>query len=352
MTAPRICICGGGNIAHALAAVFSERESVSVFTRFPERWGDRISYEVESSNTMRECRYKLNPTHDLKFVAAAECLVVCVPRFAMRDLLNTIDSAVHCGQTVFFIPGPAGMEEIVGGYLARGIDTVGFQRSPFVARIREYGHSVWVSCARSVSRLAFSRAEIAEQWIRFAESMIGGRMETLSSFLTFTFSNSNPLLHPCRLVELLKGGRNGVYDNCPFFYRDWTDASSRLYIQADREMYRAFMTYASEADVADYESVLSHYEAATPEELTTKIRGIESLRAIAAPWKRDADDLWRPDFTSRYFTEDAPYGTRVIRDYATAKHIQTPTIDFLISVVRNACENRGRRAREMEVSTL
>ena len=347
MTAPRICICGGGNIAHALAAVFSERESISVFTRSPERWADRISWEVESSNTMRECCYKLNPTRDLNFVAAAECLVVCVPRFAMRDLLNTIDSAVHCGQTVFFIPGPAGMEEIVGGYLARGIDTVGFQRSPFVARIREYGHSVWVSGVRSVSRLAFSRVEIAGRWIRFAERIIGGRMETLSSFLTFTFSNSNPLLHPCRLVELLKGGRNGVYDNCPFFYRDWTDVSSRLYMQADKEMYRAFMTYASESDVADYESALSHYESATPEELTIKIQGIESLKSIAAPWKRDADGLWRPDFASRYFTEDIPYGTQVIKDYAAAKHIQTPTIDFLISAVQEACENHEGWLEEM-----
>ena len=344
MTAPRICICGGGNVAHALAAVFSERESVSVFTRHPERWTDRISYEVESSNTMRECRYQLNPTHDLNFVAAAECLVVCVPRCAIRDLLCTINSSVHRGQTVFFIPGPAGMEEIVGEYLARGVDTVGFQRSPFVARIREYGHSVWVSGARSVSRLAFSRAEVAERWIRFAESMIGGRMKTLSSFLTFTFSNSNPLLHPCRIVELLKGGRNGAYVSCPFFYKEWTDASSRLYIQADREVHQAFMAYASEADVADYESVLSHYDSATPEELTIKIQSIESLKSIAAPWKRGSNGLWRPDFTSRYFTEDVPYGTQVIRDYAAAKHIQTPTIDFLISVVRNACENHGIRA--------
>lgn len=341
MKAPRICICGGGNIAHALAAVFSARESVSVFTRSPEQWSDRVFYEVGSSNAMHTGRYKLNPTHDLNFVSAAECLVVCVPRFAIRDLLNTINSAVHCGQTVFFIPGPAGMEEIVAGYLARGIDTIGFQRSPFVARIREYGHSVWVSGVRSVSRLAFSRAEIAERWIRFAEGMIGGRMTTLSSFLTFTFSNSNPLLHPCRIVELLKGERNGGYVNCPFFYRDWTDASSRLYIQADREMYRAFMAYASGADVADYESVLSHYESATPEELTVKIQGIESLRSIAAPWKRDASGLWRPDFTSRYFTEDVPFGTQVIRDYAAVKHIQTPTIDFLINAVQNVCENHG-----------
>jgi hypothetical protein len=36
---------------------------------------------------------------------------------------------------------------------------------------------------------------------------------------------------------------------------------------------------------------------------------------------------WIPDFASRYFTEDFPYGLRFIKELAEQHNIPTPTID-------------------------
>ena len=36
---------------------------------------------------------------------------------------------------------------------------------------------------------------------------------------------------------------------------------------------------------------------------------------------------WVPDFGSRYFTEDFPFGLRFIRDLAHTHRVSTPTID-------------------------
>jgi hypothetical protein len=36
---------------------------------------------------------------------------------------------------------------------------------------------------------------------------------------------------------------------------------------------------------------------------------------------------WIPDFESRYFTEDFPYGLRFIKELAQKHNIDTPTID-------------------------
>jgi hypothetical protein len=36
------------------------------------------------------------------------------------------------------------------------------------------------------------------------------------------------------------------------------------------------------------------------------------------------------DFESRYFSEDVPFGTRVIQDYARRLGIETPVIDKVI----------------------
>ena len=156
-------------------------------------------------------------------------------------------------------------------------------------------------------------------------------MSYLSSFTSFVFSNSNPLLHPARLVELLHGGDMGVYERCPYFYAEWTDKSSEYYIVADREMYEVFNACAPESASVDYESVLEHYGVVNAAELTAKIRSIESFKKIRAPWKENSSGQWEPDFNSRYFTEDIPYGTRIIQQYARKAGIETSMIDYMIN---------------------
>lgn len=85
--------------------------------------------------------------------------------------------------------------------------------------------------------------------------------------------------------------------------------------------------------MADYESALVHYEVNDILDLSKKIRSIKSLHDILAPYCRANDGLWYPDFSSRYFTEDIPYGTKIIQQYAHKFGIATPVIDMLISKV-------------------
>ena len=184
--------------------------------------------------------------------------------------------------------------------------------------------------------MAFSRPEISGFWLDFISSRFGCKVGALSSFLTFTFSSSNPLIHPSRLVELLKGGECGVYRTCPYFYAEWTDESSELYIKADEEMLAVFKAYSEEAAEKDYESALVHYESTNAVELTRKFRSITALKPILAPWKLNDAGLWEPDFSSRYFTEDVPYGTRIIQDHARRVGLPTPTIDYLVDTITKA----------------
>lgn len=335
MTKMKVCICGGGNIAHSMISVLSECDDVSVYAPYDKgTWAEHMSYQIGNDDALRIGRNVIRAPADLSAIAAADLVIVALPRFAIEGTLRTIDSSLHTGQTVVFLPAPAGLDTIVSDYRLRGIDTIGFQRVPYVARIREFGHRVWIGDVRKRTNIAFSRPEVADKWVKYFESRCtGGTIGVLSSFLTFTFSNSNPLLHPSRLVELLKGGDNGRYPQCPYFYAEWTDVSSELYVDADAEMFKAFKAYDEKAATADYESALAHYESDSPAALTRKMRSIESLKPILAPWKQDADGLWVPDFNSRYFTEDIPYGTKVIRDYAARIGLKTPTIDYLISSI-------------------
>ena len=330
----KICICGGGNIAHSLAAVLSVSNDVSVLTRHPENWSSHLRCEQGLKHEIRQRGRPICATSDRRVVTDSECVIVALPRFAIKSVVDEIVGGVHHGQAVVFIPAPSGMDGIVERFSAMGVVTIGFQRVPFVARIIEYGKSIWISAVREVHRLAFSDMSDADKWKHFFERNFGGTVEYLSSFLSFTFSNSNPLLHPARLGVLLRGGD---YAQCPYFYAEWTDESSDMYVAADEEMHRVFEAYSSQAAKSDYESALAHYEVTCPKELTHKIRGIESLQAILAPWKKFADGMWRPDYESRYFTEDIPFGTKVIQDYARKIKVETPVIDSMIATVGDYC---------------
>ena len=146
------------------------------------------------------------------------------------------------------------------------------------------------------------------------------------------FSNSNPLLHPSRLVELFKDWDGSPYESAPLFYADWTDESSKLYISADREMASAMRCYKEIDFERDYRDVLTHYGVGNYIELTRKIRSIPSFMSIKSPLCKNGGG-WVPDITSRYFTEDVPFGTRTIQEYARRVGVATPTIDFLIDAV-------------------
>ena len=324
-----VCICGGGNIGHSLVAAFGRYGDVGMLTRKPEVWSRRLQYQI-ADGVVLETKGAVTASSDPSMVRNASVIIIALPRFAVEEELSAIEKYLHPGQALVFIPAPAGLEEVVERFFCRGLDVIGFQRVPFISRIKEYGKSVGMGAVRPVSKLAASDIGKKEIWKKYFESTIGGRMEFLASFMSFTFSNSNPLLHPARLVELMQ---NTSYDACPLFYAEWGDMASELYVAADKEMKTVFEACDQNAAQSDYESVLDHYEVSNSGELTRKMRSIKAFKKILAPYKQNEDGSWCPDFTSRYFTEDVPFGTCIIQQSARKVGVLTPVIDMLVSNV-------------------
>ena len=72
--------------------------------------------------------------------------------------------------------------------------------------------------------------------------------------------------------------------------------------------------------------LLDYYESYDAASLTHKISNIAAFQTITSPMK-EVEGGWIPDFESRYFTEDFPYGLRFIKELAQEYNIDTPTID-------------------------
>ena len=323
-------VYGGGHIAHSLVATISQLQPVIVVTRKPELWANRVSM-LQGECTFSG-KFDVFATSDPEVATDSDVIFIALPQFAFEDAVHRLLPFIHAGQNICFVPAPAKSKEYAELILTTGARVAAFQRVPFIARTIKYGNSVAVSSPRSELALMTSNPHMKAFMDTCCKQWFGSQVRYLSSFLIAAFSNSNPLLHPSRLVELFKNWNGTPYEAAPLFYADWTDESSILYISADREMASAMRCYEEIDFEHDYRDVLTHYNVGNYKELTRKIRSIPSFVNIKSPLLKSGGG-WIPDVTSRYFTEDVPFGTRTIQEYARRVGVKTPTIDFLIQRV-------------------
>lgn len=325
-----VCIYGDGHVAHSLAAKIANYLPVTVLLRFNKHWCSRLTYS--QAGILHETNCVINATADVRVVRDADLIFIALPQFAFEGAIDRICPYLHRGQIVAAAPAPAKMNEYSKRLEKVGVQVVGFQRAPYISRIVKYGEQVQISTDRNEHKCVVSDSAMKGTWQDFVTTWFGGRVFFLSSFSVFAFNNSNPLLHPSRMVVLFRDWQNKTYSYNPPFYAEWTDESSMLYLAADLEM-REVMERCPEIDFeADYESVLDHYGVRDAEELTRKIRSISSFKAILSPM-REENGAWVPDFGSRYFTEDIPFGTKAIQAWARHFGVDTPTIDYMVESV-------------------
>ena len=112
----------------------------------------------------------------------------------------------------------------------------------------------------------------------------------------------------------------------PLFYEEWTEEAAALYIQMDNELQALLEQLpVNKGSVA---TVLDYYESTDAVSLAQKLRSIEAFKGILSPMK-EVEGGFVPDFQSRYFTEDFPYGLAFVHRLAHEKGIPSPTIDSI-----------------------
>lgn len=323
-----VFVYGGGNIAHSLAAKISQTQPVTVITRQPMRWSRRLA--VEQDGKVFESLFDVIATDDVGMATMADLVFVALPQFAVQEAVDRLSRVLKRSATVVLVPAPAISVDVMRQLSAGDVNVVGFQRVPYISRIAEYGKRVRISSDRAVHRVAFSNASQVESLSGEFARWFGGAVSCLSSFLTFVFNNSNPLLHPSRMVVLFRNWREHLRSENPPFYAEWTDESSELYVAADREMLLVMQVVDPTGGCRrDYESVLAHYGVSSAEALTGKLRSIPSFKAIRSPMKQQ-DGVWVPDFESRYFVEDVDIGLAAIVSRGCSARVETPVLNRLL----------------------
>ena len=323
----KICICGGGNLGHVVAGFVAARteHEVCLLTRHPERWQKSIVVQRPDNQLPLIGTPSVITDRPVEAVAGADVIVLCLPGFSIREVLLKIKDCLKTDAIVGSVVSSTGFFFEAMAILSPEQPLFGLQRVPFIARTAEYGHVATILGYKESLAVAVAQTGRREEIRQLCQELFGTPTKLLDSHYEVSLSNSNPLLHPSRLYSLWKDWEPGtIYGRQPLFYEEWTEEAAQLYIDMDRELQELLEKLPVRRGAIP--TVLDYYESRDAVTLSQKLRSIEAFKGIKAPMKAVAGG-YVPDFGSRYFTEDFPYGLAIVERLARETGMVVPTIE-------------------------
>ena len=91
-------------------------------------------------------------------------------------------------------------------------------------------------------------------------------------------------------------------------------------------------------DLSYVKSLKEHYESDTVDKMTKKISSIKGFQGLTSPTVKVSGG-YIPDFSSRYFTADFPYGLAILIQIANFTQVDCPTLINTYNWYRSLCPN-------------
>lgn len=326
----KVCVCGGGNLGHVVAGYLAAKGDceVSLLTRQPERWQSTLRITTPEEEVLQGTLQKISSSA-AEVVAPADLVLLCLPGFSIKEVLEQIRPALQPHTPVGSIVSSTGFFFDAFEVLPSDTPLFGFQRVPFISRVLEYGRSAALLGYKPSLNISVEQTEDKEAVRQTIENLFHTPTHLLGSYYEVSLTNSNPILHPSRLYSMWKDWHEGVvYPTQTLFYEEWTDEASELLIAMDKEFQALLDTLP--VTKGSIPTILDYYESHDAPSLTKKLRSIKAFQGILSPM-RAVKEGFVPDFQSRYFTEDFPYGLKLIQNVARKQGVPTPVIDKVLA---------------------
>lgn len=338
-----ITIIGGGNIGTQFACTCASKGyKVNIYSSKPEKYTGELTIVDSEKNVIR--KGKINKVSSCLGEAIGDSKIIFVihPAYMFASDAKQLLPFIKPGMAIAAIPGTGGAEFAFKKCIERGAVLFGLQRVPSVARLVEYGKTVCCEGYRDKLYLASIPATEGKSLAEFITGLFDIPCEPLKNYLSVTMTPSNPILHTTRLATMFADYEEGkVYEKNPLFYGEWTDESSERLLECDAE-HQNMLRLLDEMDLTAVKSLVEHYDNSdTPEKLTRKMQSIKSLHNLTSPMKK-VEHGWIPDFESRYFTADFPYGLAIIEEIGELLGADIPQIRKTMSWYREKTGNCNR----------
>ena len=319
-----ISICGSGNIAHALIGFIGNKNDIiiNIYSSNNYNWKN---IDIIDNNEIISSGKVNSVSNNPSIITNSDVILFTVPSFARSKILKEISPYIKENAILGSFPGSGGFNWEVNKYIKKNIIVFSSQRVPYISRIIEKGKSARAIKKDSISVVVSKGEEIKIK--ELLEYILNINVEILDNFLEVNLSNSNPILHTARLYSMFKNYKtstNSWTENI-LFYEDWDIDSSDILISMDNE----FMLLAEKIGLKGINSLKKHYGVSDSYEMTKKLSSIIAFKNIYAPMIKK-DNIYVPDFDSRYFTEDINYGLIIIKWFAQNLKIKTPSINKVL----------------------
>ena len=322
------CICGGGSLGHVIAGYLGANADVriSMLTQRPQLWKNDIEVHTPEQTIIHGHIHTISSNPE-DVIPQANIILLCLPGFAIKQQLQLIKPYVKSTTFVGSVFSSTGFFFNAMEILNEDVPLWGFQRVPFICRTREYGQSANLLGYKSNLNIAVERTDEKEDFRLLIEELFNTPVSLLNNFYEATLTNSNPLLHTSRLYTMFGASNEGrTFPRMILFYEEWTEEAAQLLIDMDEEFFRLLEVLPVKPNYLP--RILEYYESHDARSLAQKLSSIQGFKGITSPMKQTVQG-WIPDFASRYFTEDFPYGLHFIWQLAKEKGIATPKIDMV-----------------------
>lgn len=322
----RICICGGGSLGHICTGILGVQKDVdiNILTGHPELWGQTITVTDMNGKQYVSHINKISSQADV-VVANQDIVLLCLPGYLIEETLHKISPFIGSA-VVGSVVSSTGFFFFAHKILPFNIRLFGFQRVPFISRVAEYGKTGRLLGYKPSLAIALEGFEDQESFRVIIEQLFRTPVKLLNNYLEASLTNSNPILHTGRLYSMFAGHENDTFDTNILFYREWTDDASEIIVAMDKE----FFALLSNLGINSIPTLLDYYECDNITSLTKKIQSIPAFQTIPSPLMQVSGG-WKVDFSSRYFTEDFPFGLHWIQKLCRLQMINCPVINRVYS---------------------
>lgn len=329
MVKMKICIVGAGNIGLVLASTIAllKEHEVVIYTH-KEFDASKLTFEDAENDKEYDNLDISVETNMEKALANADYVFCTYPAFLRKDFIEKSKAYYAKGCKLGFLPGYGGAEYMCRELVESGISVFGLQRVPFVAR--QSNKEIATCLSRKTNLyLASIPKDKGEEICREIEELIGIPTTQLNEYLAVTLAPSNPLLHLSGVYNVFKDYEEGdSYDRQLMFYEEWNDETSELLLKYDDEL-QEICNRMKPLNLEEVVSLRIYYESPTAEAMTRKLKSIKAFEVVQVPLVEE-DGKFYPDFNSRMFLEDFPYGIAIIKYFGTLTNVDTPAIDTIL----------------------
>ena len=322
-----ITVLGGGNIGMCLVGEISRIKGyeVTLYASKPEMFSETIQV-IDDEKKISYQSGAFVTTDDLKQAICNADIILCtLPAFLRKNVIEAMEDGIKEGAFLGFFPGYGGAEFYCQKLFEKDVTIFALQKVPYVARTKERGKIAHIM-SKKEQILVGSIPERNSTYIASVlEDMLLVKCDSLNNYMAATLLPGNPLLHTSGSYVYLKDYKMGqAYETPIYYYQSWNDECSEVILKFSDELHDICNKLPVNLD--EVQTIQEYYEADTPKKLTQKFHSIPSFRPLTLPMIKEKDG-YIPDFSSRFYTEDIPFGVCIIKALSIFAGVQTPVID-------------------------